>query len=155
MDLFDRGARHYARAERIISSSLGSGYLYRKKALQRAGLRPGMRVLDVATGTGLAARAALDLGVAPGNLSGLDPSAGMLHEAGQPVPFRAVRGVADALPFADATFDFLSMGFALRHVADLRATFAEYRRVLRPGGTLLVLEISRPSSPLGYRIAKA
>jgi demethylmenaquinone methyltransferase/2-methoxy-6-polyprenyl-1,4-benzoquinol methylase len=79
----------------------------------------------------------------------------MLHEAGQPVPFRAVRGVADALPFADATFDFLSMGFALRHVADLRATFAEYRRVLRPGGTLLVLEISRPSSPLGYRIAKA
>ena len=153
MDLFDRGARHYARAERIIS--LGSGFLYRRNALHRAGLRPGMRVLDVATGTGLVARAALGLGIAPGDLVGLDPSAGMLREAGRPVPFRAVRGVADALPFADGSFDFLCMGFALRHVGDLRATFAEYRRVLRPGGTLLVLEISRPSSALGYRVAKA
>jgi len=153
MDLFDHGARHYARAERIVS--LGSGFLYRKKALERAGLRAGMRVLDVATGTGLVARAALHLGVAPGDLIGLDPSAGMLREAGHPMPFRAVRGVADALPFADASFDFLCMGFALRHVTDLATTFAEYRRVLRPGGTLLVLEISRPSSAIGYRIAKA
>ncbi|MBY0276145.1 class I SAM-dependent methyltransferase [Candidatus Binatia bacterium] len=151
-DLFDRGAPHYARAERIVS--LGSGFLYRKNALQRASLAPGMRVLDVATGTGLVARAALQLGIAARDLVGLDPSAGMLREAGAPVAFGAVRGVADALPFADASFDFLCMGFALRHVGDLRATFAEYRRVLRPGATLLVLEISRPSSPLGYRVAK-
>jgi demethylmenaquinone methyltransferase/2-methoxy-6-polyprenyl-1,4-benzoquinol methylase len=56
VDLFDRTATHYARAERIMS--LGSGYLYRRNALLRAGLKPGMRVLDVATGTGLVARAA-------------------------------------------------------------------------------------------------
>jgi len=153
MDLFDRTACHYARAERIVS--MGSGYLYRKDALRRAGLRPGMRVLDVATGTGLVARAALKLGIAPSDLVGLDPSAGMLREAGRELPLRAVRGSADALPFRAACFDFLSMGFALRHVGDLRRTFAEYRRVLRPGGTLLVMEISRPSSALGYRVARA
>lgn len=153
MDLFDRTAEHYARAERIVS--MGSGYLYRKNALLRAGLQPGMRVLDVATGTGLVARAALKLGVAPRDLVGLDPSAGMLREAGRSLPFQAVRGTADALPFATGSFDFLSMGFALRHVGDLRRTFAEYHRVLRPGGVLLVMEISRPSSALGYRIAKA
>jgi demethylmenaquinone methyltransferase/2-methoxy-6-polyprenyl-1,4-benzoquinol methylase len=153
MDLFDRTAEHYARAERIVS--MGSGYLYRKNALLRAGLKPGMRVLDVATGTGLVARAALRLGVAPRDLVGLDPSAGMLREAGRSLPFPAVRGTADALPFASGRFDFLCMGFALRHVGDLRRTFAEYHRVLRPGGVLLVMEISRPSSALGYRIARA
>jgi demethylmenaquinone methyltransferase/2-methoxy-6-polyprenyl-1,4-benzoquinol methylase len=151
-NLFDRGAPHYARAERIVS--LGSGFRYRKNALERAGLRPGMRVLDVATGTGLMARAARQLGIAAGDLIGIDPSAGMLREAGHPLPFRAVRGVADTLPFGDASFDFLCMGYALRHVGNLRATFAEYHRVLRPGGTLLVLEISRPSSAIGYRVAR-
>ncbi len=152
VDLFDRTAAHYARAERIVS--MGSGYLYRKNALLRAGLRPGMRVLDVATGTGLVARAALSLGIAPRDLVGLDPSAGMLREAGKSLPYGAVRGTADALPFASGRFDFLSMGFALRHVGDLGRTFAEYRRVLRPGGSVLVMEISRPSSALGYRIAR-
>jgi demethylmenaquinone methyltransferase/2-methoxy-6-polyprenyl-1,4-benzoquinol methylase len=152
MDLFDRSAHHYARAERIVS--MGSGYLYRRNALVRAGLEPGMRVLDVATGTGMVARAARHLGIAPRDLVGIDPSSGMLREAGRPLPFTAVRGVADALPFADETFDFLCMGFALRHVGDLERTFAEYHRVLRPGGTVLVLEISRPSSALGYRMAK-
>ena len=153
IDLFDRSAAHYSRAERIVS--MGSGYRYRRGALLRAGLQPGMQVLDVATGTGLMARAALRLGIAPRDLVGLDPSAGMLREAGRGLPFQVVRGSADALPFAPARFDFLCMGFALRHVGNLRQTFDEYRRVLRPGGTLLLLEISRPASPLGYRIAKA
>jgi demethylmenaquinone methyltransferase/2-methoxy-6-polyprenyl-1,4-benzoquinol methylase len=152
IDMFDRSAAHYARAERIIS--MGSGYRYRKGALVRAGLEPGMRMLDVATGTGLVARAALDLGIAPQDLVGLDPSAGMLREAGARLHCQVVRGSADALPFASARFDFLSMGFALRHVGDLRQTFAEYHRVLRPGATLLLLEISRPTSPVAYRIAK-
>lgn len=153
VDLFDRTAPYYARAERILS--LGSGYLYRRNALLRAGLRPGMRVLDVATGTGLIARAALDLGVHPGDLFGLDPSTGMLREAGRELPMAVVRGSADDLPFADERFDFLSMGFALRHVGDLEHTFREYRRVLRPGGTLLLLDISRPATTLGFELARA
>lgn len=75
---------------------------------------------------------------------GLDPSPGMLAEhARRPFPARLVRGVAESLPFADATFDFVTMGYALRHVPDLLATFAEYRRVLRPGGHMLVLDFYR------------
>lgn len=48
---------------------------------------------------------------------------------------------------ADTRFDFVSMGYALRHVVDLNATFREFHRVLRPGGTLLILEIARPAQP--------
>jgi demethylmenaquinone methyltransferase/2-methoxy-6-polyprenyl-1,4-benzoquinol methylase len=64
-------------------------------------------------------------------------------------PLRYVRGFAEVLPFRDASFDFLSMGYALRHMADLQTTFAEALRVLRPGGRLLVLEVSRARSRAG------
>jgi demethylmenaquinone methyltransferase/2-methoxy-6-polyprenyl-1,4-benzoquinol methylase len=57
-----------------------------------------------------------------------------------------VRGRGEALPFRDDTFDMLSMGFALRHVPDLEVAFGEYRRVLKPGGRVLLLEVSRPPS---------
>jgi demethylmenaquinone methyltransferase/2-methoxy-6-polyprenyl-1,4-benzoquinol methylase len=57
-----------------------------------------------------------------------------------------VQARGESLPFSDARFDALSMGYALRHVSDLLAAFREYHRVLRPGGRLLILEISRPSS---------
>jgi demethylmenaquinone methyltransferase/2-methoxy-6-polyprenyl-1,4-benzoquinol methylase len=58
-----------------------------------------------------------------------------------------VRGWAEALPFRDRAFDMLSMGFALRHVADLEAAFGECLRVLKPGGRLVLLDLSRPESP--------
>ena len=63
---------------------------------------------------------------------------------------RLVRGIAEALPFPEGRFDFLSMGYALRHVADLRETFREYRRVLAPGGRLLILEITPPRSRVPF-----
>ena len=56
-------------------------------------------------------------------------------------------GRAEALPRPDASCDFISMGYALRHLADLSAAFAEFHRVLRPGGRLLMLEITRPQHP--------
>jgi demethylmenaquinone methyltransferase/2-methoxy-6-polyprenyl-1,4-benzoquinol methylase len=59
-----------------------------------------------------------------------------------------VQGRAEQLPFADRTFDFLALGYALRHLADLAATFREFRRVLRPGGRLLLLEITPPKGAL-------
>ena len=62
---------------------------------------------------------------------------------------------AEALPFADASFDFVSMGYALRHVADLGRLFAGYRRVLRPGGRVLLLEIAPPESRLRQGLLKA
>ena len=69
----------------------------------------------------------------------------MLAQARADVAIDAVQGAAEQLPFADASFDFLSMGYALRHVTDLRGVFAEYARVLRPGGRVCVLEIAPPA----------
>jgi ubiquinone/menaquinone biosynthesis C-methylase UbiE len=98
-----------------------------------------MRVLDVATGTGLVAREALAIIGPQGKLIGLDPSAGMLAEAAQ-LDIPLVRALGERIPFGDAQFDFVSMGFALRHVADLEGLFSEMRRVLKPGGRFLFLE---------------
>jgi demethylmenaquinone methyltransferase/2-methoxy-6-polyprenyl-1,4-benzoquinol methylase len=141
-ELFDGSARDYDYVERLLA--LGSGSWYRRHALLRAGLAPGMHVLDVATGTGLVAREALAIAGPQGCVVGLDPSAGMLAEAHRQLPMTLVRGRGEKLPLRDATFDFVSMGFALRHVTDLDALFAEFRRVLKPGGVACVLEISRP-----------
>src|SRR5579871_1602908 len=80
--LFDRTAVDYDRIERFMA--LGSGSWYRRRALSRAGLKPGMRVLDVGVGTGLTARQASTLVGASGQVTGVDPSAGMLARARVP-----------------------------------------------------------------------
>src|SRR5262245_57959998 len=129
-ELFDGAARHYNHIGRMLD--WGSGPMYRRQALQRAGLRPGMRLLDVATGTGLVAGGAVEILRDPHGVVGVDPSAGMLREARAALSVPLVRGRGEALPFRDGTFDMLSMGFALRHVPDLELAFAEYRRVLKP-----------------------
>jgi demethylmenaquinone methyltransferase/2-methoxy-6-polyprenyl-1,4-benzoquinol methylase len=141
--VFDEAAADYDRVERIMS--LGSGSQYRRRALRRAGLRAGMRVLDVAAGTGLVTREAAAV-VGDGSLVlGVDPSPGMLAEAVRNVPgVRFTIGTAERLPLEDASVDFLSMGYALRHVSDLTITFREFHRVLQPGGRVCVLEITRP-----------
>jgi demethylmenaquinone methyltransferase / 2-methoxy-6-polyprenyl-1,4-benzoquinol methylase len=136
----DRGLHH--RPLRLF----GSGAWYRRQALARAGLAPGQAVLDVACGTGVLSKGARALVGESGRVLGLDASFGMLLRAREHGIRPLARGLAEALPFADASFDLLSMGYALRHVGDLRTTFREYRRVLRPGGRLLLLEITPPSS---------
>lgn len=148
--LFDGTARYYDLVCGL--GSLGSGQLYRRWVLRRAGLRPGMRLLDVGTGTGLVARAAAQILGDSRAVVGLDPSAGMLQQARLRLPGPLVQGLAEALPFAGDRFDALSMGYALRHVADLGVAFTEFRRVLRPGGRLLILEITPPRSRLGRRL---
>jgi demethylmenaquinone methyltransferase/2-methoxy-6-polyprenyl-1,4-benzoquinol methylase len=145
-DLFNRTAYQYRNIDK--ATGLGFGIWYRRRALQQAGLRSGMQVLDVACGPALVAQCARDIVGPAGSVVGLDPSLGMLREARKGPCGTLVIGVGERLPFADARFDFLSMGYALRHVSDLRAAFAEYRRVLKPGGVVLLLEISRPRSPL-------
>jgi demethylmenaquinone methyltransferase/2-methoxy-6-polyprenyl-1,4-benzoquinol methylase len=143
-ELFDGTARDYDFVERLLA--LGSGPWYRRKALLRAGLAPGMQVLDVAIGTGLVAREALGIVGPKGSIVGIDPSGGMLAEARRQLPVSLIAARGEKLPLRNASFDFVSMGFALRHVADLDSLFREFRRVLKPGGTVCVLEISRPRS---------
>jgi demethylmenaquinone methyltransferase/2-methoxy-6-polyprenyl-1,4-benzoquinol methylase len=68
------------------------------------------------------------------------------------IPF--IQGVAEKLPLRDSSFDFLSMGYALRHVSDLGIMFGEYFRVLKPGGILLLLDFARPRSAMGLRLGR-
>jgi demethylmenaquinone methyltransferase/2-methoxy-6-polyprenyl-1,4-benzoquinol methylase len=139
--LFDRSAGYYDQVCQLLS--LGSGQWYRRWALGRAGLRPGMRFLDVATGTGLVARAAARILGGPGAVVGVDPSAGMLGQARRRLAAAFAQGRVEALPFAEGRFDFVCIGYALRHAADLEVACRECHRVLTPGGRLLILEISR------------
>lgn len=140
--LFDAGAPDYDRVERLMA--LGSGSWYRRTALRRAGLSVGMNVLDVAMGTGLVAREELEIAGPSGSVTGIDPSPGMLRQSAQNPALKIVMGRAEELPLASEHYDFLSMGYALRHISDLLKTFGEFHRVLKPGGTLCILEITLP-----------
>ena len=111
---FNKTAPDYDRMEAILG--LGSGPSYRRRTLQRAGLKPGMKVLDVGMGTGLVARQAASIVGDPTYITGVDPSPGMIHSAKLPAGVKVVEGRAEQLPLPSGGFDFLSMGYALRHI---------------------------------------
>jgi demethylmenaquinone methyltransferase/2-methoxy-6-polyprenyl-1,4-benzoquinol methylase len=140
--IFDDTAVWYDQT--ISFMSFGSGDRYRRQALLRNGLQPGMKMLDVASGTGVVARAALAATENNVGIVALDPSIGMLR-AGR-AKLETVQAKAESLPVASSHFDFLTIGFALRHFADLRGVFEECLRVLKPGGRLLILELTAPRS---------
>ena len=83
-----------------------------------------MHVIDVGTGTGLLARAAADVVANASLVTGVDPSAGMIAHARVPSGVRLLTGSAENIPLPNESGDFLSMGYALRHIADLTAAFA-------------------------------
>lgn len=151
--LFDGAARHYDRVCGLMS--FGSGRWYRRSALERIGLRPGMTLLDVATGTGLVAGAAVEILRDSRAVVGVDPSSGMLREARKALAGPLVRGRVEELPFGAARFDVVTIGYALRHAADLEVAFRECRRVLKPRGRLLVLEISRAPGRIRRTLMRA
>jgi len=150
--LFDEAAPHYDWINRMMS--LGSGEAYRRLALRRAGLRPGMRLLDIASGTGLVLRPASAIVGPTGLAVGIDPSLGMLRQSPAAQPVLLVQARGESLPLVSSAFDFVSLGYGLRHVADLDALFHECYRVLRPRGRLLVLEFSRPRSRIGLGLTR-
>jgi len=141
--IFEQGADDYDKIDRIMA--FGTGPWYRRRALVRSGLEEGMTVLDVAAGTGLVTREIITVTGDPKKVFALDPSSGMLGKA-ESLPSWAVLGKGEQLPFPDNYFDFLSMGYALRHLSDLEVVFSEFYRVLKPGGRFCLLEISRPKS---------
>ena len=151
--IFDQTAGDYDRVERVMA--LGSGSWYRRRALTLAGLQPGMRVLDVGVGTGLTARQAARLVGPSGQVTGVDPSAGMMARAIVPTGVQLLLGSAEAIPLPADTVDFLSMGYALRHVSDLSLAFREFMRVLVPGGRICILEITAPAGRVGRTLLKA
>jgi demethylmenaquinone methyltransferase / 2-methoxy-6-polyprenyl-1,4-benzoquinol methylase len=151
--IFDQTAGDYDRVERVMA--LGSGSWYRRRALTQAGLQRGMRVLDVGAGTGLTAREAARLVGSSGQVTGVDPSAGMMERAIVPAGVQLLLGSAEAIPLPADTVDFLSMGYALRHVADLSVAFSEFMRVLVPGGRICILEITSPAGRVGRTLLKA
>jgi len=142
--MFDQAAGGYDSAEAL--TALGSGAWYRREVLRRNGLAEGMTLLDVAAGTGLVTAAGLEIVGQRGRVIALDPSPGMLTELRKKMSAQTLEGYAEAIALPDEEVDFVSMGYALRHVGDIDRAFAEYFRVLRPGGKVCLMEISKPRS---------
>jgi demethylmenaquinone methyltransferase/2-methoxy-6-polyprenyl-1,4-benzoquinol methylase len=151
--IFDNTAADYERIENMLA--WGSGSRYRREALVRGGLKTGMKVLDVGVGTGLVAAQACILTGNAALVTGVDPSPGMMAAGKLPDTMLLMEGRAECLPFPDNHFDFLSMGYALRHVSDLGVAFAEFERVLKPGGRLCLLEITQAQNRFGRWLLKS
>jgi len=86
---------------------------------------------------------------------GIDPSAGMLDSARVPPGVNLLLGSAEQIPSGPASADFLSMGYALRHIADVSAAFREFFRVLIPGGRICLLEITSPPGRISRGLLRA
>ncbi len=151
--IFDDTAADYDHIEAIFA--WGSGSRYRRQALLRGGLQAGMKVLDVGVGTGLLAAQACILTGNAALVTGIDPSPGMMAASKLPEAMVLMEGRAESLPFPDNHFDFLSMGYALRHISDLGIAFAEFERVLKPGGRLCILEITQARNRVGKWLLKS
>ncbi|MEV4758173.1 demethylmenaquinone methyltransferase [Micromonospora sp. NPDC049559] len=142
--MFDGVASRYDLTNTVLSFGQDRGW--RRATRAALGLEPGERVLDVGAGTGVSTE---ELARSGAYVVGADLSLGMLlagRRTRPEVPLLA--GDALRLPFGDATFDAVTISFALRNVADPDAALRELARVTRPGGRLVVCEFSQPTNPL-------
>jgi demethylmenaquinone methyltransferase / 2-methoxy-6-polyprenyl-1,4-benzoquinol methylase len=144
--MFDRIARVYDLMNSVMTA--GMHHRWRERAADLAQLRPGDRALDVATGTGDLALALKRRVGDSGEVVGSDFSEPMLERARRKAPgVRFEWGNALELPYDDGAFDAATVGFGARNFADLDRGLAEMTRVVRPGGRVVVLEITRPERP--------
>jgi demethylmenaquinone methyltransferase/2-methoxy-6-polyprenyl-1,4-benzoquinol methylase len=150
--VFDSVADKYDVMNDLMSA--GVHRLWKRYTLGQTGLRPGQSALDVAGGTGdLAAGMAGQVGenglvvLSDINAAMLEVGRDRLLDRGLLRNVRYALADAERLPFADESFDCVTIGFGLRNVTDKAAALASMRRVLKPGGRLLVLEFSRPTFP--------
>lgn len=129
--------------------SLGIDHLWRRKAIRMLKKEAPKRVIDLATGTGDFALAALKLN--PDEIIGVDISEGMLEEGRKKVKKRGKEdiismtlGDSENLPFEDNEFDALTVGFGVRNYENLEKGLSDMLRVIKPGGTAIILEFSKP-----------
>jgi demethylmenaquinone methyltransferase / 2-methoxy-6-polyprenyl-1,4-benzoquinol methylase len=147
--MFDRIARRYDFLNHFLS--LGTDVWWRRRAISAiARLRKAERVLDVATGTGDMAIAALRLN--PLSITGIDISPQMLEygrrklvRKGLTTKIELVKAASEAIPFGDGSFDVAMSAFGVRNFSDTLKGLTEMNRVLVPGGVIMVLEFSKPS----------
>jgi demethylmenaquinone methyltransferase/2-methoxy-6-polyprenyl-1,4-benzoquinol methylase len=138
--MFDEVAAKYDRTNDVLS--LGQDRRWRGAVFQALDLRSGERLLDLAAGTGTSSEPFADAGV---QTVPCDFSLGMLRVGrARRADLGFVAGDATRLPFADGSFDAVTMSFGLRNVADVGVALAQLRRVTRPGGRLVICEFSHP-----------
>lgn len=143
--MFSRIARRYDLMNVLMS--FGQDALWRRHVVRVARPQPGELTLDVGTGTGRIAQALARAGAVA---IAIDLTPGMMLQGrsegvGKSEPVYFAGADALRLPFADATFSCVTTGFMLRNVLDIETTFREMRRVLKPGGRLVCLEVGRPT----------
>jgi demethylmenaquinone methyltransferase/2-methoxy-6-polyprenyl-1,4-benzoquinol methylase len=138
--MFDRVAARYDLANDVLS--LGQDRAWRRLVVQAVDPRPGQLILDLAAGTGTSSE---PFQAAGAHVFPTDLSLGMLEVGKRRSPgLSFVAGDALALPYADRSFDAVTISFGLRNVEDTSAALAELRRVTKPGGALVVCEFSTP-----------
>ena len=141
--MFDRIAGPYDLMNSVMTAGLH--HRWRERAADLARVGPGSRALDVATGTG---DLAIELASRGASVVGSDFSEGMLEVARRKSPALTwEQGNALALPYPDASFDATTVGFGARNFSDLPQGLREMARVVRPGGRVVVLEITTPQKP--------
>jgi demethylmenaquinone methyltransferase/2-methoxy-6-polyprenyl-1,4-benzoquinol methylase len=141
--MFDRIAGPYDLMNSVMTAGLH--HRWRERAADLARVGPGSRALDVATGTG---DLAIELASRGAEVVGSDFSEGMLDVARRKAPSLTwEQGNALALPYDDASFDAATVGFGARNFSDLPQGLREMARVVRPGGRVVVLEITTPQRP--------
>ncbi len=146
--MFDDVARRYDVTNDVLS--LGQDRRWRREVLVAADPKPGERVLDLAAGTGTSSQPFRDRGA---TVVPCDFSVGMLRVGKRTLPHLPfVAGDGTRLPFADASFDAVTISFGLRNVVDPDAGLRELHRVTRPGGRLVVCEFSSPTAA-PFRVA--
>ncbi len=139
--MFDKVAPRYDLVNDVLS--LGQDRRWRAETVAAVHPRPGQRILDLAAGTGTSSRPFADAGAL---VVAADLSEGMLAVGRQrQTDLVFVNADALALPFADGSFDAVTISFGLRNVEDVPTALAELRRVTRPGGRIVICEFSTPT----------
>jgi demethylmenaquinone methyltransferase/2-methoxy-6-polyprenyl-1,4-benzoquinol methylase len=150
-EMFDNIAHRYDFLNRLLS--LGIDVTWRKKAVKFIGAIAPKKIIDVATGTGDFAFEALSL--KPEKVTGFDISDGMMNYGRQKAKelnadhiVEFIKGDSEKMPFADNTFDAMTVGFGVRNFQNLEVGLAEMYRVMRPGGRVAILEVSQPHNTI-------